>query len=1155
DDWDSFIELVNYLYEHPTEVRSSDPVRMRDGRELSRSSVPVTAEDGTPMGRAWYFRDVTEARKAERLQGALFRIAQLSRESLALDDFYAAVHRIVGELMDATNFFIAEYDEARNVVTFPYFVDERDKVADGLSPGHGLTAYVLRTGRPLFASPERFEALIADGEVDLVGAPSVDWMGVPLTSGERTWGVIGIQSYDEQVRFSERDLEILVFVAQHVASAIEQKRKADALADSERRYRQMFENNRAVQLLIDPTDGQIVDANMAACDFYGYTHDELRAMRMWNINVLGEAAIRQEMLNAARQERSYFIFRHMLASGEVRDVEVHSGPIETGGRNLLYSIIHDVTERKRAEEALLESEEKYRNIFDYASVGIYQAMPDGRLLTANTTLAAMLGYDSASELLTRRLGDDIYADSNDREAILAAYEPGGSARSFELQWRRKDGSRIWVQLSAHAIRSETGALYFEGFVYDITERKRAEQSLAAANAQRKAVLDSATRVAIIATDAAGIITVFNTGAERMLGYSAEEMIGRRSIVDLLRPEEVAQHGAGLTAEFDEREWTYLRNGGEAITVAASVTALRAGDGSISGFLHVATDITARKQAEELLRKQSAAMTASMDGIAILNERLEFTYLNDALARLYGYPDPKQMLGHNLTDLFEPHEQVRFITMIVPAVAQHGRWRGEATGARRDGATFPQEISLTAIEGGGMVCVARDITERTYAEEQIKHLAYHDALTGLPNRLLFKDRLTVALSHAQRDRSRIAVLFLDLDRFKVINDSLGHNIGDQLLQAVATRVQSCVRESDTVARLGGDEFTLLLPNLLRSEDAAPIAQKILEAVRYPFHIEGREFFTTTSIGISLYPEDGTDAETLIKNADTAMYQAKEQGRDNYQLFNAFVNAKALQRIALEHGLRRALTNAELAVHYQPIFDLRSGTVTGMEALLRWRHPELGIVPPATFIPLAEATGVMVPIGGWAMREACRQAKAWHDAGLKHLSLAVNLSVQQLQSPDLLQRVADILKETGLPPRLLELEITESSAMQSPETSIRTLYDLKKLGLRISLDDFGTGHSSLAYLKRFPIDTLKIDQSFVRDITSDPDTAAIVTAIIAMAHSLRLKVIAEGVEFSDQAAFLRKYGCDQMQGYLIKPPVPAEEFLGFVSEVTAEPPRYG
>jgi diguanylate cyclase (GGDEF)-like protein len=394
-----------------------------------------------------------------------------------------------------------------------------------------------------------------------------------------------------------------------------------------------------------------------------------------------------------------------------------------------------------------------------------------------------------------------------------------------------------------------------------------------------------------------------------------------------------------------------------------------------------------------------------------------------------------------------------------------------------------------------------------------------------------------------------VLFLDLDRFKVINDSLGHNIGDQLLQAVAARVQSCVRESDTVARLGGDEFTLLLPNLSRSDDAGPVAQKILEAIRNPFQIEGREFFITTSIGISLFPEDGTDSEALIKNADTAMYQAKEQGRDNYQLFNAHINARALQRIALEHGLRRALGASELQVHYQPIYDFRSGRITGMEALLRWKHPELGSIPPAIFIPLAESIGVMVPVGMWALRTACADAKRFHDAGHRNLSLAVNLSVCQLQQPDLVARVKEILDETGLPPRLLELEITESSAMQSPEASVRTLYDLKKLGIRISLDDFGTGHSSLSYLKRFPIDTLKIDQSFVRDITSDPDTAAIVTAIIAMGHSLRLKVIAEGVEFSEQATFLRRYGCDQMQGYLIKAPIPPDELLALVAAAAA------
>jgi len=1157
EDWDEFIELVNHLYTHPDAVRTNDTVKMKDGRVLSRASVPIVSGQRI-RGRAWYFRDVTESVRNERMQAALFRIATLSRDARNLDEFYGAVHGIVNGLMEATYFYIAEYDAARDILTFPYFVDKYDEAPEGRPPGRGLTAYVLRTGKPLLATPQEFDDLKKSGEVESVGAPSVDWLGAPLATGDRTWGVLGVQTYDEGVRYTERDRDLLVFVAQHVASAIEQKRQEDALRESERRYRQMFENNRAVQLLLDPTSGRIVDANMAAAEFYGWSVETLRSKYIWQINMLDEGAIRSEMTNASQQRRSYFVFRHRLASGDIRDVEVHSGPIETGGRTLLYSIIHDITERKRAEEALLLSEQKYRNIVDYASVGIYRSTPDGTILMANPTLARILGYDSIEELQQRNLAKDVYVTERERQVALQRFAENGYAIEEELLWRRKDGTPIWVQLNAHAIDLQEGAEVFEGFVFDITERKLADQQIASANAQRKAVLDAATRVSIIATDPRGVITIFNSGSERMLGYSASDVIGTRNVTELHLDTELVQHARRLAFELgeklngfevlvhraareglEEQEWTYIRENGEPVIVLLSVTALRDEHGNLTGYLHVGTDVTERKHAEETLRQQSAAMTASMDGIGILDSRLDFTYVNDALAKLFGYPAPQEIIGHSICDLYEPPEQVRFITTVVPLVQQRGRWRGEATGLRHDGSLFPQEISLTAIDGGGMVCVVRDITERTYAEEQIKHLAYHDALTTLPNRLLFKDRVTVAISHAQRHDSRVAVLFLDLDRFKVINDSLGHNIGDQLLQAVAARVQSCVRDSDTVARLGGDEFTLLLPELTHAEDAALVAQKILEAVRYPFHIEGREFYITTSIGISVYPEDGPDAETLIKSADTAMYQAKEQGRDNYQLFNALVNAKALQRIALEHGLRRSLSHHEMAVHYQPIFDFRTGRITGMEALLRWTDPELGPIGPATFIPLAEAIGVMIPIGTWALRVACAQAKEWHDAGFDTLSLAVNLSVCQLQQPDLVNLVRDILAETGLPARLLELEITESTAMQSPEASIRTLYELKRLGIRISLDDFGTGHSSLAYLKRFPIDTLKIDQSFVRDITRDPDTAAIVTAIIAMGHSLRLKVIAEGVEFRDQASFLKRCGCDQMQGYLINAPMPAAE----------------
>ncbi|HEX7421202.1 MAG TPA: PAS domain S-box protein, partial [Thermoanaerobaculia bacterium] len=891
-DWSEFIATVEHLYAHPSEVRGGDTIALKDGRILARTSVPVLTADDSIAGRAWYFRDITEAKRADRLQSALFRIAELSRESRNLDVFYAAIHAVVRELMDATNFYIAEYDPPRNFISFPYFVDQFDPAPAPRELGTGLTGHVLRTGMPLFVrGREEFDKLVEIGAVEQVGAPSIDWLGVPLKSGERTWGIIGVQTYDESRRLSERDKDVLVFVAQNVAGVIEHKRREDALRESERRYRQMFENNRAVQLLLDPASGAIVDANMAACDFYGYAREDLINMRIWDINVLGSEKVRSEMSIAAAQERSYFLFRHMRASGEVRDVEVHSGPVDVGGRQLLYSIIHDITERRRAEQALQQSEEKYRNIFKHAPVGILQTGRNGNIITANAALAGILGYESLDDFLSVPDALELWADPGERERTYDKYAPSGFIANFEAQWKKKDGSTIWVQINAHIV--ETAAdQYTEGFIYDISERKRAEEFLTTTSAQRKAVLEASTRVAIIATDDHGVITVFNSGAERMLGYTSEDMIGKRSLLDLHIADEVAQHAITLSVEFkrpihgfdalamraaledvEEREWSYVAKDGGARTVLVAVTALRSDDGSITGFLHVATDITERKQNEEMLRKQSAAITASMDGIGILNDRLEFTYVNDAMARLYGYPRAQGMIGKEMRELYDEKEVERLNATIFPAVRQSGRWRGEANGRRRDGFTFPQEISLTATTDGGMVSIVRDITERTYAEEQIKHLAYHDALTGLPNRLLFKDRLTVALSHAQRDQSRLAVLFLDLDRFKVINDSLGHNIGDQLLQAVAARVQSCVRDSDTVARLGGDEFTLLLPSLIRSEDAALVAQKIIEAVRYPFHIEGREFFITTSIGISLYPEDGADAATLIKNADTAMYQAK------------------------------------------------------------------------------------------------------------------------------------------------------------------------------------------------------------------------------------------------------------------------------------------
>lgn len=433
-------------------------------------------------------------------------------------------------------------------------------------------------------------------------------------------------------------------------------------------------------------------------------------------------------------------------------------------------------------------------------------------------------------------------------------------------------------------------------------------------------------------------------------------------------------------------------------------------------------------------------------------------------------------------------------------------------------------------------VRRMLTE-SRAEKRVNHLAYHDPLTDLPNRQRFADQLEHSTDVARRRGQPLALLFLDLDRFKLINDSLGHGAGDLLLQSVAQRLIACVRKGDVVGRLGGDEFTLIVEGVASAQEAALIAQKVLVVLAEPFMLDSREVFVTASIGIALYPFDGADHGTLLKNADVAMYRAKEHGRNNYQFYTAEMSARAMERLALENDLRRALERNEFLLHYQPQVHLASGDIIGLEALIRWHHPELGLVPPADFISPAEETGLIVPIGEWVLFSACQQARAWQDAGHREVRVAVNLSGRQLKQRDLVDTVRGVLSDTGLEPKWLELELTESSIMQNDKLTRSTLWELHDMGVRLSIDDFGTGYSSLSYLKRFPIDTLKIDRSFVRDITTDPDDAAIATAIIAMAHNLKLEVVAEGVETAEQRQFLQDRGCDSIQGYLISRPVPA------------------
>ncbi len=455
-------------------------------------------------------------------------------------------------------------------------------------------------------------------------------------------------------------------------------------------------------------------------------------------------------------------------------------------------------------------------------------------------------------------------------------------------------------------------------------------------------------------------------------------------------------------------------------------------------------------------------------------------------------------------------------------------------------------SLLAKSKSELVCFSLDLSEYKQAQEKVNYLAYHDSLTNLPNQALFKDRLDQALGLSRRNDDVLAIVLVNLDRFKTINDTLGYVTGDQVLRAVATRLVDCVRETDTVARFGSDEFALLLTHITRAEDAAKIAQNIKHALAAPLTLQDQELFNTASIGISLYPYDARDTVTLMKRAGTALNRAKEQGGNNYEFYTAGRTTRALKQLLLENNMRPGLERDEFIIYYQPQVHIQSFQLVGMEALMRWQHPGLGLLYPAEFIKLAEESGQIVPIGEWTLRTACLQNKMWQEAGFDPLRVAVNISARQFQQSGLVSTVSQILKETEMDPRFLELELTEGSIMKDPDEAIAKLHELKSMGVTISIDDFGTGYSSLNYLKRFPIDTLKIDQSFVGEITTDPDNAAIVNAIITLAHALKLNVIAEGVETQEQLEFLRRLKCDEVQGFLFSEALCVEEFTQLLAE---------
>ena len=842
--------------------------------------------------------------------------------------------------------------------------------------------------------------------------------------------------------------------------------------------------------IILTVDRRITDCNAHFNKMFGFAPDEalgLLAVELFpsvdDYAALGQVA--GPLLSSAQPvDVELRMRRHGGESFWAQLVGYVVDPLQTSAGTVW--LISDRTEAREQADTLRRTLLENQAILDGAALGMV-VLKDRMVLRCNPQLETLFGY--APGTMTGMSTRSWYGSDADFVWVGERMYPklvDGSVVAQEVSLRRRDGAPFWARMSGRLLGAGSPMSGATLWLFDdISEKRRVEDALQAATSLNQVVCESAG-AALIATDTHGVIQMFNTAAERMLGYEAKELQYVQTPALLHDLSEVVAYADQLTAELgvvvepgfdvfcikarlfdkDEREWTYVCKGGQRIPIVLCVTALRNASGDITGYLGMATDITERRNA--LLRIEQA--------------------------------------------------HIELETQVVQRTAELAE-----SNAR----------------------LLAEAAERAEVERQIREMAHFDPVTGLPNRNLLRDRMAQALLQAHRDSEHVAVMFLDLDRFKNINDTLGHQVGDALLRQVAVRLSMALRTTDTLARIGGDEFVLVLPGLASASFVEGVADKLISALQAPMVVQEHALHITTSIGICIYPQDGADTDVLLRNADTAMYQAKAAGRNTFRFFTETMNQEADRHYRIESALRTGVRDNELRLLYQPLVDMRTNRIFGVEALVRWQSPTLGLVPPVQFIGIAEETDLIVEIDSWVFRAACEQAAQWRRQGFDDLTLAVNLSARQFRRKDLVAFVAGVLAQTGYPPHLLELEITESALMNNVAEVIQTLDQLVALGVHLAIDDFGTGYSSLAYLKRFPVHKLKIDQSFVRDIGQADSDLGIVKTVIALAQTLRLDLLAEGVETPAHLMTLRALGCDRFQGYLFSKPVPAsdiEQMLG-------------
>ena len=921
---------------------------------------------------------------------------------------------------------------------------------------------------------------------------------------------------------------------------------------------------------------RITEVNQVALQLLNVTTSAQAWKLLIDGNPLGDSAIGNQVLEAVLNQQKQLELEIKLENASGRDQHlwlVLRLPEDPEDYKAVILSITDITSRKLIELSLLEREGFWSDVVRTVPDHLYvQDVISQRMIFSNHHLGQTLGYNRTElqqmgeyfwEILLHPEDADFYHRSRQAQR-QAGYR---QLMQCQLRFRHHNGGwrRFEIREQALARDKHDQVTRIIGVAKDITDQIEASESLRDSEQRYRMLAESISDV-IFSTDSRMALNYVSPSVQSVLGYEVEwifhngwqstianpqQLTGIFQLMDrvskaLDKPDQLAL----LRSQVQTQLFLFdcLRADGRKIPIELRLVLVWDEHGAFEGVLGVGRDISQQRRAEKDLRMAATVFEHSTSAILITDPAGYIVQANEAFSRVSGYA-VEQVLDQLPNMLTVDEQQEAHLRYVLKQLSQHSTWEGEVWLKRRNGEHYPAWVGITAVlddEGdlASYVCFFTDISERKASEQRIHRLAYYDALTHLPNRTLFQDRLHTALQAAERQKSWVVLMFLDLDRFKPINDSLGHAAGDRMLKDMATRLLGCVDDDDTVARMGGDEFTLLLqPRANRQialNRAIHVAEQILASLVKPFVLEGREFFVTASIGIALSPQDGNELSQLMKNADTAMYHAKERGKNNFQFYQADMNASALERLELESDLRHALEQNEFVLYYQPQFSGDGKRLTGAEALLRWRHPRRGLVPPGDFIPVLEELGLVVDVGDWVISEACRQLKNWHQTKVRVPKVSVNISARQFSDGQLGTRIATILKETGLPPACLELELTESILMREVCEAMQILDGLKNLGLSIAVDDFGTGYSSLNYLKQFPIDVLKIDRTFVDGLPSGEQDAQIARAIIAMAHSLNLAVIAEGVETQEQLDFLREHGCDEVQGYLFGRPMPANKF---------------